>query len=176
MSRRTSAAMACSTARMSIIRSLIMAVAVSAAAITVVAGSVAPAQAAAAEDLKTPGGKPKTGLAPPAPARDPEAPPEGKAAGGLDFGPWRSRAPQVTAGAFTAEVARLAAAGDLRTELGANGFACFDPARPGIAAVCVRSALEGACGYDWTVEIFAAAATPRARYEAHCLQARPRRP
>lgn len=173
MSRRTSAAMACSTAGMSIVRSLIMAVAVSAAAVTVV--PVAPAQAAA-EDLTTPGGKPKTGLAPPAPARDPEAPPEGRAAGGLDFGPWRSRPPQVTAGAFTAEVARLAAAGDLRSALGANGFTCFDPARPGVVSVCVRSALEGACGHDWTVEIFTAAATPRARYEAHCLQARPRRP
>ncbi|MBU6372351.1 MAG: hypothetical protein KJS97_06435 [Alphaproteobacteria bacterium] len=172
MSRRTSAAKPWSSTGMPLVRSLMISVAVAIAAAAV----LSPPPAAAAQELKTPGGKAKTALAPPAPARDPEAPPEGKGAGGLDFGPWRSRAPQITAGAFTAEVGRLAAAGDLRGALGANGFSCFDPARPGIAVVCVRSALEGACGYDWTVEIPVGAATPRARYEAHCLQPRGRTP
>jgi len=140
-----------------------------AAVLTVLALAAPPALA---DDVKAPSGKPKTALAPTIPGRDPEAPPEGRGPGGLDFGAWRTAAPQRTAGAFAAEIARLGAVGDLRGALGADGFACFEPRLSGGPVVCARSALEGACGYDWTVEIARSNAPPKARFEAHCLPVR----
>ena len=129
-----------------------------------------------ANDSKAPSGAPKTALAPTIPGRDPEAPPEGRGPGGLDFGAWRSDAPQRTAGAFAAEIARLNAAGDLHVALAADGFVCFEPRLSGGPVVCARSALEGACGYDWIVVIARSNAPPKARFEAHCLPVRaPRR-
>ena len=116
--------------------------------------------------------KAKTAFAPPAIGqRDPEAPPEGRGPGGLDFGAWRAGPPQRISGAFAAEVARLAERGDLQASLTANGFACREPIGQGGRWVCARSALEGACGYDWTVTAAPQSAVPAARFTAHCLPA-----
>jgi hypothetical protein len=143
-------------------------IAIAALALAAAAPSLSLAWAADA-----PNGKPKTALAPVSPMRDPDAPPEGKGPSGLDFGAWRTVAPQRSAGAFAAEVARIAAQGDLRASLEKDGFGCFDPHRPGLLLMCTRSALEGACGYDWTVELRAGAqAAPTSRFEAHCLTQR----
>jgi hypothetical protein len=136
--------------------------------------AIAPLVATPAFAADAPNGKPKSALAPVAPAVDPDAPPEGKGPGGLDFGRWRSEAPQRTSGAFAAEVARLSAQGEVRAALERDGFGCFDPHRPGITLICTRSAIEGSCGYDWQVEIRAGAPSPAARFEAHCLS--PRKP
>jgi len=121
--------------------------------------------------------RPKTAIAPPLPTRDPDAPPEGRGAGGLDFGAWRTAQPLAVSGAFVQETARLAEGGDLRAALVANGFRCGAPESGDARWICGRSALEGACGYDWIVEQGGApAAAARARFERHCLPAGRRKP
>jgi hypothetical protein len=119
---------------------------------------------------------------PPIPNPDPTAPPEGKAQGGLDFGRWRSANPETNLSAFTAEIARIAPPGTSRISVEArmlaNGFDCRDGNRPDGRPVplleCHRGALEAGCATDWTVEVWSAEPTPKARFSRVCLGERAR--
>ncbi|MBI1250793.1 MAG: hypothetical protein GC189_04905 [Alphaproteobacteria bacterium] len=113
------------------------------------------------------------GTAPPPPSsgtRD-AAPPEGVAAGGLDFGAWRSAEPGAYETAF-AERVRARAAGreraQVRADLERNGFRCAE----GEAQMeCRIEIMESQCARDWYVVVDGAANSPHAGYDVMCLGA-----
>jgi hypothetical protein len=112
-----------------------------------------------------------TALAPPSGAAIAgRAPPEGQGAGGLDFGRWRSGDPAAYAATFQAQIrARYAGrqAGDIRTELEANGFACED----GRGLDCRIEIMERECAHDWYV-VVEPGREPIAGFDKVCLGAR----
>jgi len=98
------------------------------------------------------------------------APPEGRAAGGLDFGQWRGADPAVYAPALQTQVrARYAgqSAAQIRTDLEANGFACEDGAR----LDCRIEIMERQCAHDWYV-VVEPGREPVAGFDVMCLGAR----
>jgi hypothetical protein len=98
------------------------------------------------------------------------APPEGRAAGGVDFGAWRSADTAVYGPAFQQQMrARLAGKGRSAAEadLGANGFAC----EAGERMECRIEIAERGCAYDWYVVREAESDPPIADFEKMCPQA-----
>lgn len=115
------------------------------------------------------------GSAPPPPAeanaRQAQAPPEGQAAGGLDFGQWRQADPAQYAPAFQRQIrARLAGMSQeqVQADLLANGFACESGAR----LDCRIEIMERECGIDWYVVMERGRPEPVAGFDVMCLGAR----
>jgi hypothetical protein len=112
---------------------------------------------------------------PPLPTSMQAAPPEGRAAGGIDFGRWRALSAGaddidgVYSASFQAQITareqgRDAAA--VRSDLEANGFACESGAR----LDCRIEIMEGQCASDWYVVVDNGAV--HAGYEKMCLGSR----
>lgn len=103
--------------------------------------------------------------------RNQAAPPEGLAAGGVDFGAWRSADPAVYAPAFLAQMRRRFAgrpAGAMKSDLEANGFACAEGSR----LECRIEIMDRQCAHDWYVVLEDGAAEPAAGFDVMCLGAR----
>jgi hypothetical protein len=104
-------------------------------------------------------------------ARAHAVPPEGAAAGGLDFGQWRSADPASYAPSFQQQVrTRFAGqnAAALKASLEANGFACEESGR----LDCRIEIMERQCAYDWYVVLERGRAEPVAGFDQMCLGAR----
>lgn len=113
------------------------------------------------------------GTAPPPPSAGPgqSAPAEGRAAGGVDFGAWRSADPAVYAPAFQRQMrTRLEGRGEaqIRTDLESNGFRCEDGQR----LDCRIEVMERQCAFDWYVVAERGAREPIAGFDVMCLGAR----
>lgn len=110
------------------------------------------------------------GTAPPPPTQSAArqtAPPEGQAAGGIDFGLWRG----VEAGPYSLNFSNMIVARErgrdapaVRADLEANGFACEDATR----LDCRIEVSERACAYEWYVVVEAGRAAPIAAFEKSC--------
>jgi hypothetical protein len=111
-------------------------------------------------------------LPPPAPAASTQtAPPEGAAAGGVDFGQWRQADPAVYAPAFQAQMRQRLAGknnAEINTDLESNGFACEDGQR----LECRIEIMERQCAMDWYVVVERAGAEAVAGFDRMCLGAR----
>jgi hypothetical protein len=108
-------------------------------------------------------------LPPPSPSGA-NAPPEGAAAGGLDFGRWRQTDPANYSPTFQAQVRERFAgqnATQLRASLEANGFACEDGAR----LDCRIEIMERQCAFDWYVVLERSEREPVAGFDQMCLGA-----
>lgn len=147
------------------------------AALAVCAGSMALAQPADTPPADESSPFPvQRGTAPPPPAVEGSgagrtAPPEGLGAGGLDFGRWRGADPVTYMPAFQAQITRRYAgqqAGQIKTDLEANGFLCEDVQR----LDCRIEIMERGCATDWYVVVERNRAAPVAGYEVMCLGAR----
>ncbi len=110
-------------------------------------------------------------LPPPEPPRDAQtAPPEGEAAGGLDFGRWRGADPATYAPLFQERVRARYAGQDMaaiRADLELNGFACEQSGR----LDCRIEIMERQCAIDWYVVIERPRAEPVAGHDVMCLGA-----
>lgn len=109
--------------------------------------------------------------APPVETPGHASPPEGVAAGGVDFGAWRSADPAIYAPAFATQMRRRFAgrpAGAVKVELEANGFSCVEGQR----LECRIEIMERQCGFDWYVVLERGAAEPAAGFDIMCLGAR----
>jgi len=98
-------------------------------------------------------------------------PPEGAAAGGLDFGQWRGADPASYAPAFQERVRARYANQEIsyiRADLEANGFACEQSGR----LECRIEIMERQCAIDWYVVVERAGAQPIAGHDVMCLGAR----
>ena len=98
------------------------------------------------------------------------APPEGPAAGGLDFGRWRQADPAAYAPQFQTQVRERYAgqnAAELRASLEANGFRCEDERR----LDCRIEIMERQCAFDWYVVLERGVREPVAGFEQMCLGA-----
>ncbi|MES1197054.1 MAG: hypothetical protein ABUL55_00370 [Pseudomonadota bacterium] len=119
-----------------------------------VAGLAACAVAFAADD-PAPAPSPfpvQRGTAPPPPsdANRQSAPPEGVAAGGVDFGQWRSAGERAYQASFQTQLRQRLAGkvrADMKADLEHNGFACEDAAR----LDCRIEITDHGCGFDWYV-------------------------
>ena len=110
-----------------------------------------------------------TAIPPPASSGS-TAPPEGVAAGGLDFGRWRQADPAAYAPAFQTQVRqRYAGQGpvELRASLEANGFACENERR----LDCRIEIMERQCAFDWYVVLERNEREPVAGFDLMCLGA-----
>jgi hypothetical protein len=99
------------------------------------------------------------------------APPQGQAPRGVDFGQWRSADPAVYGPALQAQLRQRYAgksAGEVRTDLEANGFACENEGR----LDCRIEIFERQCAHDWYVVLERGRAEPVAGYDVMCLGAR----
>ena len=97
-------------------------------------------------------------------------PPEGVAAGGLDFGAWRQADPVSYAPQFQSQVRERFAgqnATELRASLEANGFRCEDERR----LDCRIEIMERQCAFDWYVVLERGVRDPVAGFEQMCLGA-----
>jgi hypothetical protein len=118
-------------------------------------------------------------LAPPAPSataarQSAGAPPEGVAAGGLDFGRWRTIADMsVYSSTFAAEVAAKTQ-GRTHDEavryMMANGFQC---AARGADVECRIEIMEQSCAHDWYAVFPEGRAQPVSGADVMCLGANP---
>jgi hypothetical protein len=107
---------------------------------------------------------------PPPEAPAANAPPEGAAPGGIDFGQWRSADPTVYAPAFQTQIRQRFANqtnGELRASLEANGFACEDERR----LDCRIEIMERQCAFDWYVVLERGTREPVAGFEQMCMGA-----
>lgn len=111
------------------------------------------------------------GTAPPPPAAAGRAaPPEGRAAGGLDFGQWRQADPAVYTPAFQTQIRDRYAGQDVshvRADLEANGFACESQSR----LDCRIEIMERQCAFDWYVVVERGRPEPIAGFDLMCLGA-----
>ncbi len=108
-------------------------------------------------------------LPPPSPGSTHSAPPEGRAASGLDFGAWRSEESIQSNRAFQAAIAARAAgksAAELRADLEANGFACSSEGR----LDCRIEIVENGCAFDWYVVMEPNRPSPVAGFDRLCLR------
>jgi hypothetical protein len=108
-------------------------------------------------------------LPPPAPGSTQTAPPEGRAAAGLDFGAWRSAENAESNRAFQAAIAARAegkSAAELRADLEANGFACTSEGR----LDCRIEIVENGCAFDWYVVREPNRSAPVAGFDRLCLR------
>jgi hypothetical protein len=99
------------------------------------------------------------------------APPEGRAAGGIDFGAWRQGDPVAYAAAFQTQMrARYAdlSLPDAKADLEANGFACTQNGR----LDCRIEIMERQCAFDWYVVFEPNRTEPAAGFDVMCLGAR----
>lgn len=107
----------------------------------------------------------------PAPARPGQpAPPEGAAAGGIDFGQWRHADPAAYGPAFQSQMRTRYAGRDIayiRADLERNGFACQQGGR----LDCRIEVMERQCAFDWYVVVEGVSA-PAAGFDQMCLGAR----
>lgn len=139
-----------------------------AALIFAVSAGVALAQHAAPSPFPV-----QRGTAPPPPqpgASSHTAPPEGVAAGGIDFGQWRGADVTTYAASFKTQLAAREGGKDasaIQADLQANGFACEQGAR----LDCRIEISEGQCVQDWYVVVDETGVHPG--YEKACLAARP---
>ena len=89
---------------------------------------------------------------------------EGRHAGGIDFGQWRSADPAVYGPAFQTQIRQRFANqtnGELRASLEANGFACEDERR----LDCRIEIMERQCAFDWYVVLERGSREPVAGFE-----------
>lgn len=111
-------------------------------------------------------------LPPPQASQSSQAtPPEGEAAGGLDFGQWRGADPASYAPAFQERVRARYANQEIsyiRADLERNGFACEQSGR----LECRIEIMERQCAVDWYVVVERAGAQPIAGHDVMCLGAR----
>lgn len=115
------------------------------------------------------------GTAPPppaagAPAQGQAAPPQGRAAGGIDFGQWRGADPANYGPALEAQMRQRYAgrnAAEMRVDLEANGFACENSGR----LECRIEIFERQCAHDWYVVLERGRSEPVAGYDVMCLGA-----
>jgi hypothetical protein len=111
------------------------------------------------------------GTATPPPAQtSSNAPPEGPAAGGLDFGNWRQADPATYAPQFQTQVRQRFAgqnAVELHASLEANGFACENEQR----LDCRIEIMERQCAFDWYVVLERGEREPVAGFDQMCLGA-----
>jgi hypothetical protein len=110
-------------------------------------------------------------LPPPEPGSTQAAPPEGRAAGGLDFGAWRSEENVQSNRAFQAAIAARAAGkspSELRADLEANGFACTSEG----GLDCRIEIVENGCAFDWYVVMEPNRPAPVAGFDRLCLRRR----
>lgn len=113
------------------------------------------------------------GTAPPPPqprAPTQAAPPQGVAAGGVDFGQWRSAEATAYDAAFRTQIAARLGGKDapaVQADLQANGFAC----EQGTRLDCRIEITEGGCLLDWYVVVDEAGVHPG--YEKTCTGAQP---
>jgi hypothetical protein len=110
-------------------------------------------------------------LPPPEPGSGQAAPPEGRAAGGLDFGAWRSEENTQSNRAFQSAIAARAggkSAAELRADLEANGFACISEGR----LDCRIEIVENGCAFDWYVVMEPNRPAPVAGFDRLCLRQR----
>lgn len=108
-------------------------------------------------------------LPPPAPGSSGAAPPEGVAAGGFDFGPWRGLNPDYGA-TFRAQVSARYAdrdIGAIRADLEANGFSCGDAQ----GLDCRIEIVDAGCAHDWYVVVERNRSPPIAGFDRVCLNA-----
>lgn len=99
------------------------------------------------------------------------APPEGRAAGGVDFGQWRGADPASYQPRFESQIrARLAdlAPAAVRPDLERNGFACEDNAT---GLDCRIEIMERQCAYDWYVVVDRTREAPVVGFDIMCLGA-----
>ena len=114
------------------------------------------------------------GTAPPPPTSSGASqaiPPEGRAAGGLDFGQWRLGEASAYAAAFQSQISAREQGRDapqVRSDLESNGFACEDATR----LDCRIEIREQQCAYTWYVVVEAGRDTPAAGFEKSCGQSR----
>jgi hypothetical protein len=112
-----------------------------------------------------------SGLPPPEPASAHGAPPEGRAAGGFDFGQWRSEDPIVYANAFQSQIearVRGREPGEAKADLQGNGFVCAEGAR----VDCRIEIVDNACSFDWYVVIENGTAAPITGFDRLCRRGR----
>lgn len=132
----------------------------------------APAPVFAKEQvLLAPNGRPKD-LPPPPPFRDDGfAPPQGLSPNGINFGRWRSDAPQSVSEGFAASVKAMTPQA-LRQAMEKAGFACQDANRPDARPVpsmeCRLVYSETSCQYEWRAQLWPNEAQPRANFEKAC--------
>lgn len=113
------------------------------------------------------------GTAPPPPGETSagrSAPPEGRAAGGIDFGQWRNADPSTYAPRFQTQIRERyndRNAAQIRADLEANGFACEDTQR----LDCRIEIMERQCSFDWYVVVERSSAAPVAGFDQMCLGA-----
>lgn len=110
-------------------------------------------------------------LPPPLPAGAQTAPPEGRAAGGVDFGQWRGADPAIYQPRFAAQMSeRLAgkSRAEARADLEANGFTC---AERDAALECRIEIMERQCAHDWYVVLDPNRAEPVSGFDVMCLGA-----
>jgi len=110
-----------------------------------------------------------TALPPPEPSGA-TAPPEGTAAGGIDFGRWRQADPAVYGPAFQSQVRARYDDQELsyiRADLERNGFRCEDDRR----LDCRIEIMERQCAFDWYVVLERGASAPAAGFDLMCLGA-----
>ena len=113
--------------------------------------------------------------APPAAALSQGAPLEGRAPGGVDFGPWRSADSATYAPAFQSQMRTRYAgrsAAQIRADLEANGFACEDgQTGEGGRLDCRIEIMERQCAFDWYVVLERTRPEPVAGFDLMCLGA-----
>jgi len=112
-------------------------------------------------------------IPPPAPGSNQSAPPEGRAAGGIDFGQWRGADPAAYAPTFQIQIRQRYNDGrntaQIRADLEANGFACEDAQR----LDCRIEIMERQCAFDWYVVVVRTRPEPIAGFDQMCLGANP---
>ena len=99
------------------------------------------------------------------------APPEGRAAGGVDFGAWRQGDPVAYASSFQTQMrARYMdlSLPEAKADLEANGFACAQGSR----LDCRIEIMERQCAFDWYVVFESNRTEPAAGFDVMCLGAR----
>jgi hypothetical protein len=110
-------------------------------------------------------------LPPPAPSSTQAAPPEGRGAGGFDFGAWRSEDATVYASAFQRSMeTRLHGrdAAETKADLEANGFVCAD----GANVDCRIEIVDNACSFDWYVVVERGTTAPITGFDRLCRRVR----
>ncbi len=112
-----------------------------------------------------------TAIPPPAPTGANAAPPEGRAAGGIDFGQWRSADPIAYAASFQSQIRQRYSDGRdaarIGADLEANGFACENNQR----LDCRIEIMERSCAIDWYVVVERARPEPIVGFDKMCLGA-----
>lgn len=131
-------------------------------------GAAAGLWSAAAQERPSPFPVERGTLAPPPASAGGPAPPEGAAAAGINFGPWRQAEPGAYATAFEAQIRQRYADGrsaaQVRADLEANGFLC----EAGRRLDCRIEVVERQCAYDWYVVLEEGRREPIVGFDQAC--------